>query len=209
MRKLMLAAVLLLICSNFVMGTQWSFEEVPKKTMNREIALKKGAMEMFFKDSLLDWGRDGFYLFVSQKETLKLFFISESGVELFQYPKMKESRWVNPDAYLNERKDILREFNMDKCFQRISDNGNTFSFMKKSSLERYPQISVTKDWPELPQIGNIQYLGFVKVGSSVKNFYFNDFRNDEIILKKPLNILIPLYDMLKKYPFDVYLDGCK
>ena len=209
MRKLMLAAVLLLICSNFVMGAQWSFEEVPKKTMNREIALKKGAMEMFFKDSLLDWGRDGFYLFVSQKETLKLFFISESGVELFQYPKMKESRWVNPDAYLNERKDILREFNMDKCFQRISDNGNTFSFMKKSSLERYPQISVTKDWPELPQIGNIQYLGFVKVGTSVKNFYFNDFRNDEIILKKPLNILIPLYDMLKKYPFDVYLDGCK
>lgn len=209
MRKLMLAAVLLLICSNFVIGAQWSFEEVPKKTMNREIALKKGAMEMFFKDSLLDWGRDGFYLFVSQKETLKLFFISESGVELFQYPKMKESRWVNPDAYLNERKDILREFNMDKCFQRISDNGNTFSFMKKSSLERYPQISVTKDWPELPQIGNIQYLGFVKVGSSVKNFYFNDFRNDEIILKKPLNILIPLYDMLKKYPFDVYLDGCK
>ncbi|WP_173467789.1 hypothetical protein [Fibrobacter succinogenes] len=209
MRKLMLAAVLLLICSNFVIGAQWSFEEVPKKTMNREIALKKGAMEMFFKDSLLDWGRDGIYLFVSRKETLKLFFISESGVELFQYPKMKESRWVNPDAYLNERKDILREFNMDKCFQRVSDEGNVFSFMKKSSLERYPQISVTKDWPELPQIGNIQYLGFVKVGSSVKNFYFNDFRNDEIILKKPLDILIPLYDMLKKYPFDVYLGGCK
>ncbi len=205
----MLAAVLLLICSNFVIGAQWSFEEVPKKTMNREIALKKGAMEMFFKDSLLDWGRDGIYLFVSRKETLKLFFISESGVELFQYPKMKESRWVNPDAYLNERKDILREFNMDKCFQRVSDEGNVFSFMKKSSLERYPQISVTKDWPELPQIGNIQYLGFVKVGSSVKNFYFNDFRNDEIILKKPLDILIPLYDMLKKYPFDVYLGGCK
>ena len=209
MRKLMLAAVLLLICSNFVIGAQWSFEEVPKKTMNREIALKKGAMEMFFKDSLLDWGRDGIYLFVSRKETLKLFFISESGVELFQYPKMKESRWVNPDAYLNECKDKLCEFNMDKCFQRISDNGNTFSFMKKSSLERYPQISVTKDWPELPQIGNIQYLGFVKVGSSVKNFYFNDFRNDEIILKKPLDILIPLYDVLKKYPFDVYMDGCE
>lgn len=191
------------------MGNQWSFDEVPKKMMNREIALKKGAMETFFKDSLYNWNRDGIYLFVSKKETLKLFFISESGVELFQHPRMKESRWTNPDAYLDERKNKFREFNMDKCIGRITDDGNVFSFLKKCSLERYPQISVTKDWPELPQIGNIQYLGFVKEGAVLKNFYFNDFRNDDIILKKPLDVLIPLYDMLKKYPFDIYMDGCE
>ena len=166
-------------------------------------------METFFKDSLYNWNRDGIYLFVSKKETLKLFFISESGVELFQHPRMKESRWTNPDAYLDERKNKFREFNMDKCIGRITDDGNVFSFLKKCSLERYPQISVTKDWPELPQIGNIQYLGFVKEGAVLKNFYFNDFRNDDIILKKPLDVLIPLYDMLKKYPFDIYMDGCE
>ena len=202
-------AFLFFFLVNTAMGNQWSFDEVPKKMMNREIALKKGAMEMFFKDSLYNWNRDGIYLFVSKKETLKLFFISESGVELFQHPRMKESRWTNPDAYLDERKNKFREFNMDKCIGRITDDGNVFSFLKKCSLERYPQISVTKDWPELPQIGNIQYLGFVKEGAVLKNFYFNDFRNDDIILKKPLDVLIPLYDMLKKYPFDIYMDGCE
>ena len=209
MRTKTIIVVLLFFFVCSAMGNQLIFEEVSKKTMNREIAFKKNAMELFFKDSLFDWKRDGIYLFVSQKETLMFFFISESGVELFQYPRMKELRWINPEAYLNERKDKVREFNMNKCHQRISDDGKVFSFLKKSSLERYPQISVTKDWPELPQIGNIQYLGFVKDGSEVRNFYFNDFRSDEIILKKPLDILTPLYDMLKKYPFDVYMDGCE
>jgi hypothetical protein len=202
-------AFLFFFLVNTAMGNQWSFDEVPKKMMNREIALKKGAMETFFKDSLYNWNRDGIYLFVSKKETLKLFFISESGVELFQYPKMNESRWTNPEAYLDERKKKIRKSKMDECFRRITDDGNVFSFLKKYPLERYPQISVTKDWPELPQIGNIQYLGFVKEGAVLKNFYFNDFRNDDIILKKPLDVLIPLYDMLKKYPFDIYMDGCE
>lgn len=194
---------------NSAMGNQCSFDEVSKKMMNREISLKKGMMEMLFKDSLYGWNRDGIYLFVSQKESLKLFFINESGVELFQYPKMKESRWTNPEVYMDERKKKIRGLNIGKCLQRINDDGNAFSFLKKIAFERYPQISVTKNWPELSQIGNIQYLGFVKEGSFIKNFYFNDFRNDGVVLKKPLNMLIPLYDMLKKYPFDIYMDGCE
>ena len=194
---------------NSAMGNQCSFDEVSKKMMNREISLKKGMMEMLFKDSLYGWNRDGIYLFVSQMESLKLFFINESGVELLQYPKMKESRWTNPEEYMDERKKKIRGLNIGKCLQRINDNGNAFSFLKKIAFERYPQISVTNDWPELPQIGNIQYLGFVKEGPFIKNFYFNDFRSDGLVLKKPLDMLIPLYDVLKKYPFDVYMDGCE
>lgn len=206
MEKIIVILLFFFICP--AMANQLIFQEVPKKIMNREIALKKGAMEMFFKDSLFDWERDGIYLFVSQKETLKLFFISEFGVELFQYPRMKESRWVNPEAFLKECKNKKTVFNIDGCHRQISD-GTIFSLIREFPLERYPQISVMKDWSRLPLIGNIQYLGFVKEGSSIKNFYFNDFRSDEIVLKKPLDILIPLYDVLKKYPFDVYMDGCQ
>lgn len=194
---------------NSAMGNQCSFDEVSKKMMNREISLKKGMMEIFFKDTLHSWNRDGIYLFVSQKETFKLFFINESGVELFQHPRMKESRWTNPEAYMDERKNKIRKSNIDKCFRKIFDDGNVYSFLKKHPFERYPQISVAKNWPELSQIGDIQYLGFVKEGSFIKNFYFNDFRSDGVVLKKPLDMLIPLYDMLKKYPFDIYMDGCE
>ncbi|SMG18496.1 hypothetical protein [Fibrobacter sp. UWB13] len=209
MKKIKFIVSLFFFLVNSAMGNQSSFDEVPKKMMNREITLKKGSMEMFFKDSLYNWNRDGIYLFVSQKESLKLFFINESGVELFQYPKMKESRWTNPEEYMDERKKKIRGLNIGKCLQRINDDGNAFSFLKKITFERYPQISVMKDWPELPQIENIQYLGFVKEGSFIKNFYFNDFRSNGVVLKKPLDMLIPLYDMLKKYPFDVYMDGCE
>lgn len=201
-----IVVLFLLICS--AMGNQVSFEEIPKKTMNREITLKKGAMELFFKDLLHQWERDGIYLFIEQKETLKLFYINEMGVELFQYPRMKESRWINPEAYLNERERKASEFNIDRCHHQIAD-GNIFLSLKKFSLEWYPQISVMRDWLGFSQIGNIQYSGFVKEGPNVSNFYFNDFRGEDVVLKKPLDRLIPLYDLLKKQPFDAYMDDCK
>lgn len=192
-----------------VMGSDLAFEESPKEMMHQKITMKKDVFEMFFRDSLGDWNRDGIYLFVEQKEKLKLFFINGREVNLYQHPIMNESRWINPDGYLDERKRKVNQISFDRCFQRMVLDEDAASFLKNTPFERFPLITVKKDWERLSKTDDVIYFGFVKNGDVVREFFFNDFRKNEIVIKKPLDRLIPLYDVLKKNPFDVYLEKCR
>lgn len=191
------------------MGSDLAFEESPKEMMHQKITMKKDVFEMFFRDSLGDWNRDGIYLFVEQKEKLKLFFINGREVNLYQHPIMNESRWINPDGYLDERKRKVNQISFDRCFQRMVLDEDAASFLKNTPFERFPLITVKKDWERLSKTDDVIYFGFVKKGDGVREFFFNDFRKNEIVIKKPLDRLIPLYDVLKKNPFDVYLEKCR
>lgn len=191
------------------MGSDLAFEESPKEMMHQKITMKKDVFEMFFRDSLGDWNRDGIYLFVEQKEKLKLFFINGREVNLYQHPIMNESRWINPDGYLDERKRKVNQISFDRCFQRMVLDEDAASFLKNTPFERFPLITVKKDWERLSKTDDVIYFGFVKNGDVVREFFFNDFRKNEIVIKKPLDRLIPLYDVLKKNPFDVYLEKCR
>ena len=192
-----------------VMGADWEFEESPKEMMHQKITMKKDVFEMFFRDSLSDWNRDGIYLFIEQKEKIKLFFINGREVNLYQHPIMDESRWINPDGYLDERKRKVNQISFDRCFQRMDLDGDAALFLKNTPFERFPLITVKKDWERLSKTDDVIYFGFVKEGDSISEFFFNDFRKDEIVIKKPLDRLVPLYDVLKKYPFNVYLEKCR
>ena len=197
----------LFACS--VMGSDWEFQESRKEMMHQKITMKKDVFEMFFRDSLGDWNRDGIYLFVEQKEKLKLFFINGREVNLYQHPIMNESRWINPDGYLDERKRKVNKIAFDRCFRRMVLDEGAALFLKNTPFERYPLITVMKGWERLSNTDDVIYFGFVKDGDGVREFFFNDFRKDEIVIKKPLDRLIPLYDLLKKQPFDAYMDDCK
>jgi hypothetical protein len=192
-----------------VMGSDWEFQESPKEMMHQKITMKKDVFEMFFRDSLGDWNRDGIYLFVEQKEKLKLFFINGREVNFYQHPIMNESRWINPDGYLDERKRKVNQISFDRCFQRMVLDEDAALFLNNTPFERYPLITVMKGWERLSKTDDVIYFGFVKDGDGVREFFFNDFRKDEIVIKKPLDRLIPLYDVLKKNPFDVYLEKCR
>ena len=192
-----------------VMGADWEFEESPKEMMHQKITMKKDVFEMFFRDSLSDWNRDGIYLFVEKKEKIKLFFINGREVNLYQHPIMDESRWINPDGYLDERKRKVNQISFDRCFQRMDLDEDAALFLKNTPFERFPLITVKKDWERLSKTDDVIYFGFVKEGDSISEFFFNDFRKDEIVIKKPLDRLVPLYDVLKKYPFNVYLEKCR
>lgn len=192
-----------------VMGSDWEFQESPKEMMHQKITMKKDVFEMFFRDSLSDWNRDGIYLFVEQKEKIKFFFINGRKVNLYQHPIMDESRWINPDGYLDERKRKVNQISFDRCFQRMDLDEDAALFLKNMPFERFPLITVKKDWERLSKTDDVIYFGFVKEGGGIREFFFNDFRKDEIVIKKPLDRLVPLYDVLKKYPFNVYLEKCR
>lgn len=192
-----------------VMGSDLKFEESPKEMIHQKITMEKNVFEMFFRDSLYSWERNGIYLFVEQKEKLKLFFINGREVNLYQHPIMNESRWINPDGYLDERKRKVNQISFDRCFRRMVLDEGAALFLKNTPFERYPLITVMKGWERLSNTDDVIYFGFVKEGDGVREFFFNDFRKDEIVIKKPLDRLIPLYDLLKKQPFDAYMDDCK
>lgn len=197
----------LLACS--VMGADWEFEESPKEMMHQKITMKKDVFEMFFRNFLSGWERNGIYLFVEQKEKLKFFFINGKNVNLYQHPIMNESRWLNPDGYLDERKRKVDQVNFDRCFLQMVLDEDVALYLKNTPFERYPLITIKKDWERLSKMDDVMYFGFVKDSNGIREFLFNDFRKDEIVIKKPLDRLIPLYDVLKKHPFDVYLEKCR
>ena len=189
----------LLACS--VMGADWEFEESPKEMMHQKITMKKDVFEMFFRKFLSGWERNGIYLFVEQKEKLKLFFINGKNVNLYQHPIMNESRWLNPDGYLDERKRKVDQVNFDRCFLQMVLDEDVALYLKNTPFERYPLITIKKDWERLSKMDDVMYFGFVKDSNGIREFLFNDFRKDEIVIKKPLDRLVPLYDVLKNYPF--------
>ncbi|WP_458449048.1 hypothetical protein [Fibrobacter sp.] len=207
MIKIIIILFFFFACS--VMGADWIFEESPKEMMRQKITMKKDVFEMFFRDSLNNWERDGIYLFVEDKERLRLFFINGREVKFFQHPIMNKSRWINPDEYLEERKRKVRQISFDRCFRRMVLDEDAASFLKNTPFERFPLITVKKDWERLSKTDDVIYFGFVKEGDSISEFFFNDFRKNEIVIKKPLDRLVPLYDVLKKYPFNVYLEKCR
>ena len=192
-----------------VMGADWKFEESPKEMMHQKVAMKKNVFEMFFRDSLSNWERDGIYLFVEEKERLRLFFINGREVNLYQHPIMDESRWINPDGYLDERKRKAGQIGFDKCFQRMALDEDVALYLKNTPFERFPLITVSKGWERFSKKDDAMYFGFVKESDGIREFFFNDFRKEKIVIKKPLDRLIPLYDILKKNPFDVYLEKCR
>lgn len=192
-----------------VMGADWKFEESPKEMMHQKVAMKKNVFEMFFRDTLSNWERDGIYLFVEEKERLRLFFINGREVNLYQHPIMDESRWINPDGYLDERKRKACQIGFDKCFQRMVLDEDVALYLKNTPFERFPLITVSKGLDRFSKKDDAMYFGFVKESDGIREFFFNDFRKEEIVIKKPLDRLIPLYDILKKNPFDVYLEKCR
>lgn len=207
-------SLLLLLGSSFANLDCIFRSEVQKKDTS-DIVFRKERMSAVFVNKPIDWNRDGIFLFVEQKKDLRLFIIgNEPIVELFQYPKQKVSKWLNPIKFLKEREEISKRDLDSVCHSQVPSEPSLYGEMLSLSLENYPMIypaqrrnSDTFYYQE--DVDRILYLGYVKQGPHVKYFRFRDFRQENEPLEYPLSTFEALFYKLDQKPFSMILEKCK
>ena len=212
--KKFLFTLLFLLGSSFANFDCIFRSEVQKKDTS-DIVFRKERMNALFVNKPVDWSREGIFLFVEQKNDLRLFIIgNDSIVELFQYPRQTISKWLNPIEYLKEREEISKRGLDSVCHSQVSSESNLYGEMLSLSLENYPMIypalrrgSDTFYYQE--DVDRILYLGYVKQGPHVEYFRFRDFRQENMPLEYPLNTFEVVFFKLSQYPFSIILENCK
>lgn len=187
-------------------GNFWHIEKLEfdkKNIIENKIAFIDSAST----DSLFDWNRDGLYLWTLRGDSQKIFYIEENmNVTLMQYPFVKYSRWIHPQEFLKELSGEMTHLNAEKCIALMKIEDSLYRELKKYPLEEIP------DFQEDVSSNNVEndlFLGFVKSEGVKKYFYFHDIRQSKGTLKRPLDVLMPLFKLLDSYPFNVDLRDCQ
>lgn len=189
--KIFFFSCLFLIGFSFA-NPEWLFQSEVRKKDSSDIVFRKDRMSSLFANKPIDWNRDGIYLFIEQKNDLRLFVIgNDVYVDVFQYPKQKISKWLNPVEYLKEREKLSSRGLDDACHQQVAADTAFFNEVRSISFEEYPMIIPAKRksvehgfyYPVLDEKGTL-YLGYKKNGTNVRYFRFRDFRRENMRLCK-------------------------
>lgn len=106
---------LILFCVFFVSELVYSDELYPvewSEPLNkRNIYAKQQLLDSASLYPLVDWNRDGLYLWILQNSSQRLFIFDEGqNAKIIQYPVVKYSQWVHPQEYLSELLGKMRTF---------------------------------------------------------------------------------------------------
>lgn len=214
--KIFFFSCLFLIGFSFA-NPEWLFQSEVCKKDSSDIVFRKDRMSSLFANKPIDWNRDGIYLFIEQKNDLRLFVIgNDVYVDVFQYPKQKISKWLNPVEYLKEREELSGKGLGDVCHQQILVDSVFLNEIRSIPFEEYPMIVAAKRksvehgfyYPVANKEGPF-YLGYVKQGTDMKYFRFRDFRQENMLLEPPLNTFEHLFKLLNQSFFSTVLNKCK
>lgn len=173
------------------------------------IVHKQKQMSTIFQK--ISWNEPGLYLFL-EKSYLQLFYFNHSQkMEYYQYPLQKKSKWLEPEAYLEERKQIESNDWTQKCHAEIEVTDSLLKNLYGLHIEQFPYI-VDEEMEVSFRYGKDETVMFwgVLIDESGKHYFkFRRLKGDEKTLKMPYSLFLPVYHMLDQYPFNVKLDSCK
>lgn len=207
----------LFFCTALAFADQdWFYGFDNNKTDSLWIGWQKKVMDSFFSAPPIDWDRQGLYMFVDEDSLMRLLYLDfDRKVHIFQYPRQQNLRWLHPEAYLDERKNVLDSSAQKKCRHVVLADIDIQSFMSENPLSIIPDIRPfapcsTKHCYRMPisLVGKVYYSGFYRLGDSVEYFQFKDFREKGMVLSTPLNVVDELLNLLANPPFSIKIKEC-
>ena len=192
----------------------YGFDSYEKDTL--WVVHQRNLMDSFFTEPSVDWGKEGLYLFIDDGTVTRLLYWGlNKTIFVYQYPRQRNLRWLNPEAYLEERKNNLDHSLQKKCRHMIRAADDLKSFLSKHPLSMVPDIRAcapcrTKSChrPRASLINKTYYSGYYRFGDSVEYFQFKDFREEGMVLAPPLSAVGDLLDILTKAPFTTKVEEC-
>ncbi|MBO7105076.1 MAG: hypothetical protein J6W22_06310 [Fibrobacter sp.] len=214
MKKIVFA---LFFCTSLAFADQdWFYGFDNSKTDSLWVVWQKKVMDSFFMDPSIDWGRQGLYMFVDEDSLMRLLYLGfDHKVHIYQYPRQHNLRWLRPEAYLEERKNILDSSAQKKCYHEVLSDIDVQSFLSENPLSMIPDIRPSAPCSTklcyrttISLMGKVYYSGFYRLGDSVEYFQFKDFREKGMVLVPPLNTIDKLLNLLANSPFTIKIKGC-
>lgn len=176
-------------------------------------SIRKSVYDSLFRgNDSIDWNRDGFYLFVEDDFSSRLFFWNDEGfVDIRQQPLIEISKYQYPREYHKKRQDFFGQNLGEKCHEVVGTPAAVTQQVEKGVFgipffehsEMYGRKSlVVRD--------NHLVLGFRKKDGDVSPFYIRLYQfNDENVWKDFSKAYERLQQTLNKAPFSRILEGCK
>lgn len=160
----------------------------------------------------LSWNKPGLYLFVEKRE-LRLFYLNSSGkIQLYQYPSQKESKWLNPEKYLEERKLIESRKWDNKCRTEIIIDRSVMDSIFSLHIESIPYFEEYVFTKEKKKTGYMHgenfataYLGYLNDEKGTHLFFVRPIQAS----KPPISLLMENLERFALPPFDFKIGECK
>lgn len=192
----------------------YGFDSYEKDTL--WVVHQRNLMDSFFTEPSIDWGKDGLYLFIDEGAVTRLLYWGlDKTILVYQYLRQRNLRWLNPEAYLEERKNNLDHSLQKRCRHMIHATDDLKSFLSKHPLSMVPDIRAYAPChtrlcyrSRVSLVDKIYYSGYYRFGDSVEYFQFKDFREEGMVLAPPLSAVGDLLDILTKAPFTTRVEEC-
>jgi hypothetical protein len=157
--------------------------------------------------------KNGSYIFYEKNGIRRLFFYGENKdvLVMYQYPMQKESKWLNPEKYLEERKrKEQNKINESACRYKFENSEELIKILDSFQLEKNPYIWVrsNKKHDDSLYISKASIGGFVK-GEITEYFYFRDVRNLLNVVPTSFNVYVDMFNFFENKFFKDLLKDCK
>lgn len=157
--------------------------------------------------------KNGSYIFYEKNGIRRLFFYSENKdvLVMYQYPMQKESKWLNPEKYLEERKrKEQNKINESACRYKFENSEDLIKILDSFQLEKNPYVWVrsNKEYDDTPYISKASIWGFVK-GKTSEYFYFKDVRNLLNVVPTSFKVYVGMFNFFENDLFNDLLKDCK
>lgn len=166
---------------------------------------RKDLFSSVFSRNVLDWEKNGFYIFWERGEVFKLIFFdpekSLSRIVVYQLPLLPMSFWLNPD----QRGGNFLTNDISLCQIEMSVDSVTLKKINGMNISRLPYMFVEN---------GIDYnddliFGFVKNGKIIDYFSFRDVRRFKTETFSQIEDYIEIFDYLDALNIPFMLDGCR
>lgn len=194
----------------------WLYSADSQKDNFLNVNFRKRIMDDVFSRMKINWEDDGIYFFRENGDSLKLVILKNNlDAVLYQKPSQNESRWKNPELYLEERKKLKNVSYLEECMEIFSVDSSLYLKINTLPFSSYPVIIPRKADEIKAFHSSISlrnkplFMGFKKNGDNVQYFFFRDFRNEQMELSYPLDSLSDNLQYLQDKIFFKNAVNCK
>ena len=203
MRKKIAFTLSLCLSLSNVMAVDFLFTDLSKD--KGIFQYRKDIFSSVFSENVLNWEKNGLYIFWERGEVSKLFFVdsekSRSRIVVYQLPLSPMSLWLNPD----QRGGDFLTNDYSRCQIEMSVDSVALKKLNGMSISRLPYMFVEK---------GIDYnddliFGFVKNETIIDYFSFRDVRRFKTEIFSQIEDYIEIFDYLDALKIPFMLDGCR
>lgn len=173
----------------------------------------------FFGNDLLDFGREGTYLFYECFGVQRLFYWGhgvDKEIIVYQLPRINLVPWLHPEEYEKDRKKSIEKSEIkESCFSKTVPQKEMFEKLDSMQLDSrlysnpVTWAEKTKEKENFAEDMNFLILGFSNKLDKKEYFYFRKNSWFEHVEMDVLKFYSLVFDVVKSIDETIDLSGCK